>query len=62
MKKHKYTKFFKKCVTSLACREMKTETTFRFTFTPVTIVSLSKQMKTDTGENVVKTDPLLVKG
>lgn len=41
---------------------MKTETTSRFTFTPVTIVSSSKQMKTDTGENVLKTDPLLVGG
>lgn len=41
MKKQKYTKIFKKCLSSLACREMKTKTTLRFTFSPVTMVSSS---------------------
>jgi hypothetical protein len=54
-------KYMKKCSPSLALKEMQIKTTLRFHLTPVR-VAIFKNKTTNSGEGVVKQEPLYTVG
>jgi hypothetical protein len=61
-KKKKKKKPTKKCLPSLALKEMQIKTTLRFHLTPVRIATIKNTMTTNVGKDVGKKEPLYTAG